>query len=291
MWSAYFDDHFSIVEKDAARHTDLVISSMFSILGWRLSSDKLVDFNSVCKVLGVQFDLRMSGVGPSFVTNTEDRISELCERLDEILESGKLSRSEGERFRGRLLFAAGQLFGRSTRNHIRTLSMHVQRGRKTLDHETLCALRSIRERISSNVPRKIVGPLIEHVHIYVDVSFEEETYSGIGGVIYDSSGSLLAFFSEELPSEFISRAKRGGQVSVIQEFEMLALLAALDLWSPIFLNKKVVVFTNSEAVRGSFLKTWSNNNLSSDLLLKIFQVEESSMCQIWLERVPSQSNP
>ena len=59
---------------------------MFSILGWRLSSDKLVDFNSVCKVLGVQFDLRMSGVGLSFVTNTEDRISELCERLDEILE-------------------------------------------------------------------------------------------------------------------------------------------------------------------------------------------------------------
>ena len=71
-------------------------------------------------------------------------------------------------------------------------------------------------------------------------------YSGMGGVIiaiYDSLGSLLAFFSEELPSEFMSRVTRDGQVFVIQEFEMLALLAALDLWSPIFLNKRVVVFT------------------------------------------------
>ena len=80
-------------------------------------------------------------------------------------------------------------------------------------------------------------------------------------------------------------------MSVIQEFDMLALLAALDSWNPMFLNRRVVVFTDSEAVRGSFPKTWSNNTLCSDLLLKIFQVEESSMCQIWLERVPSQSNP
>ena len=39
LWSSYFDDYFSIVEKEAARHTELVISAMFSILGWRLSPD------------------------------------------------------------------------------------------------------------------------------------------------------------------------------------------------------------------------------------------------------------
>ena len=63
--------------KDAARDTALVISAMFSILGWRLSADKLVDYATVCKVLGVQFDLRMSGAGLSYVANTEDRVSEL----------------------------------------------------------------------------------------------------------------------------------------------------------------------------------------------------------------------
>ena len=63
MWSSYLDDFFSIVETEASRHTDLIISAMFSILGWRLSTEKLVAYDTVCKVLGVQFDLRMSGRG------------------------------------------------------------------------------------------------------------------------------------------------------------------------------------------------------------------------------------
>lgn len=53
-------------------------------------------------------------------------------------------------------------------------------------------------------------------------------------------------------------------------------------------NRRVV---DSESVRGSFLKTWSNNDQCSFLLRKIFQVEAKCLCQVWLERAPSQSNP
>ena len=104
-----------------------------------------------------------------------------CECLDEILNSKQLARNDGERLRGRLLFVARQLFGRSARNLIRILSLHVQRGRKTLEDDTLNALQNIRNRISKNVPRKIVGSLTEHVHVYVDASFEDGKYAGIGG--------------------------------------------------------------------------------------------------------------
>jgi hypothetical protein len=38
----------------------------------------------------------------------------------------------------------------------------------------------------------------------------------------------------------------------------------------------------------SLYKTWSHN---SKLLARIFFVEESNLCPLWLERVPSQSNP
>lgn len=44
MWSAYFDDFFSITEATSSKHTDLIVSAFFSILGWRLSHDKLVDY-------------------------------------------------------------------------------------------------------------------------------------------------------------------------------------------------------------------------------------------------------
>ena len=37
LWTSYFDDCFSVAERETSRHTDLVISAVFSILGWKLS--------------------------------------------------------------------------------------------------------------------------------------------------------------------------------------------------------------------------------------------------------------
>ena len=61
MWSSYFDDFYSVEEEIICRYTDMVISSLFGILGWKLSADKLIDYGTVCKVLRAEFDLRMAG--------------------------------------------------------------------------------------------------------------------------------------------------------------------------------------------------------------------------------------
>ena len=47
----------------------------------------------------------------------------------------------------------------------------------------------------------------------------------------------------------------------------------------------------SKSVRGSFLKTWSANEDSDDMMSVIFRVEEEFDIPLWIERVPSQSNP
>ena len=56
------------------RHTDMVISTLFGILGWKLSSDKLIDYGTMCKVLGVEFNLRMAGEG-LFATQMSESVS------------------------------------------------------------------------------------------------------------------------------------------------------------------------------------------------------------------------
>ena len=84
MWTSYFDDFFSITDASSARHTDLVVLAMFNLLGWKLSADKLIDYHTVCKVLGVEFDFNMSGAGLTTVNNTADRVKELCDQLDSI---------------------------------------------------------------------------------------------------------------------------------------------------------------------------------------------------------------
>ena len=101
----------------------------------------------------------------------------------------------------------------------------------------------------------------------------------------------MSFFSEPRESSFLEKVKRGKQKNVIQEMEMLALLVGLSIWCPTWNGFRVVAFTDSEAVGHSFLKTWSKNDPCSYVLKCIFELEENNLCPIWLELVPSQSNP
>ena len=50
--------------------------------------------------------------------------------------------------------------------------------------------------------------------MYVDTSFEEELYSGIGRAVFDSLRNPLSFFSEEISSIFISEVKSDSQVTL-----------------------------------------------------------------------------
>ena len=160
--------------------------------------------------------------------NTDERVSEPWEHLDVIISSRHLRRSDGERLRGRLQFACGQLFGRFARNHCGILSSHIRANKARIGDDTLHALDCIRDQMKGNVPRRIVGTLSDHVHIYVDASFEDGKYSGLGGALYDSCGRPLKIFSEALDPLFLDRVKREGQVTIIQELEMLAHLVAME---------------------------------------------------------------
>eukprot|EP00435_Cladocopium_sp_Y103_P060244 s575_g22.t1 len=290
-WSSYFDDFLSLAEAGMERHTDMVITFLFSTLGWRLATEKLVDFDSVCKVLGVKLDLSEAHLGTTTVMNTPERVDELIADIDQILRSGMLTRREGERLRGRLQFASSQLFGRVIRNYMRQLSKHIASGRRTLGDEVKRALASVRDRILKNTPRKISGRLSDYVHLYVDASFEPEGFSGVGGVLYDSFGKCLGFFSEEVDQCLMSEVMQEGQKTVIQELEALGLLAGVSIFGDTLACTRVVVFTDSESVRGAFLKCWSVNENASRVLRQTFEMEDTLQVQLWLERVPSQSNP
>ena len=130
LWSVYFDDFLCLARSSESKHVEVCVDSLFSILGWRISKNKLLDFNTLCKVLGVQLDLRQSGDRLCFVTNTEERVEELVNELDGAIRTNMLPRSEGEKLRGRLQFASSQVH--VWMRLLKVLSNHVTRGRKTL---------------------------------------------------------------------------------------------------------------------------------------------------------------
>ncbi len=105
------------------------------------------------------------------------------------------------------------------------------------------------------------------------------------------SEKVISFFTVKVDTVTLDEIMSKGQKTVIQELEMMAALAAMKVWKDLTKTCRVVVFTDSEAVRGAFLKSWSANDDSDKMISVIFQVESDFDVPVWIERVPSQSNP
>ena len=133
--------------------------------------------------------------------------------------------------------------------------------------------------------------MCEWVHLYVDASFDPSGYSGAGGALFDSAGTCIGSFSEPISLELLDDIMREDQERIILELEGLAILAGLTVFAQLIRGKRVVVFTDNQAVQSCFVKCRSaNENL--DLIIKgTCSLEETLDVVAWIERVPSFSNP
>ncbi len=108
---------------------------------------------------------------------------------------------------------------------------------------TLKCLADISQLLQENIPRRISASQAEVLHIYVDTSFDTSSYSGLGGVVI-----------KRLKKKVIEAMMSKGQHTIIQEFEMMAVLGAFRSWEYELSRHRVLLFTDSEAVRGHFSK-------------------------------------
>ncbi|CAE7770088.1 unnamed protein product [Symbiodinium sp. CCMP2592] len=292
VWSFYFDDFLSACKPEERRHVEVVISTLFRILGWDLSLDKLLPYDVCCKVLGIKIDMAEARLGLFKLANTEKRVMELTAALDEVLLAERLSHSDCEKLRGRLQFASGQLFGRRAKVALHQLSRH-HGGR--LSEATSKACRFLRRLVSSNQSRLISRQLGNVVHVYVDASFSDEgKLCGIGGMAYDHKGSLLQWFGENLDASLVSQVMTSFErvkETVIFELEALAVHVALKCFFKALKGKNVVVFTDNEGVHGAFVKCWTVSQFATHVIDAVCEIEESLGFMIWYDRVPSASNP
>ena len=80
------------------------------------------------------------------------------------------------------------------------------------------------------------------------------------------------------PSSVLDAIVSKGQRTIIQELEMLAVLCAFKCWQEKATIHRSLLFTDSESVRGAFLKSWSANTDSDRLLNSIFEMSHCSVC-------------
>lgn len=100
-------------------------------------------FDSVCKILNVQLDLKDAKLGLALVSSIRKRVS-------------------FQRLRSRLQFANAQLFGRSMRLNLRDFNRHIASGRKVLSEGIVSALDKPNAALSA---RQVLQGVGDHVRI------------------------------------------------------------------------------------------------------------------------------
>ena len=114
----FFDDfcqlELNLLQDSAWKTAEMVMQ----LLGWTISSgdDKRRPFSKSFEILGAVISLPSSAGGPVEVSNKASRLEQLSDQVIELRRSFNktISRSFLESVKGRLLYAAGHTFGRST---------------------------------------------------------------------------------------------------------------------------------------------------------------------------------
>ena len=225
--------------------------------------------------------------------NTQGRKEELLATLRSILASGSLDRGELAKVRGRLQFASGQLFGRLARQAVHAFSSRGRLG-NGLDQRLVWALEYLCKLLSEGRPREISRGLGDSRLIFVDASFEPGGYCGLGGLVFDGSGTLLKWFGLQAPRALVTVLQTcfgEHRETVIYELEALAVALAIDLFKQELQGRNVMVFTDNSGVHGSFVKCWSDNPVGNALAYFTAWMEYELHAFVYYDRVPSPSNP
>ena len=78
---------------------------------------------------------------------------------------------------------------------------------------------------------------------------------------------------------------------MIHQAELFPILVGLYLWRERLYRRHVLIFVDNDACRAALIKGSSQNASSAQILTWIWQEIVVSQCLVWVDRVPSTSNP
>ena len=262
IWSAFFDDFVVLSHVMHESSTMATALSLFDLLSFQYSKDKLQPFSDKTEMLGVELDLTdvKNGNIRIRVRNKASRSIELCEVLHRILETKKVIVKELPSTIGKLQFAEGQLWGRAGRLALSELRRHEKSGDKeaALDDRSVDASRLLFEKLKDGKPRTIqISPKAKPFLLFTDGALEYDAngkpIAGIGAVLMCPDGSNLVF-GTKVPDRILQAWQTDGKTHVVGFVELYAAIAAFKTWAGTLKNQRVICFTDSWPVLDVLVK-------------------------------------
>jgi len=232
------------------------------------------------------------GEGILKVGNKPEARAALIDEIAGLLKEGVFPPARAAQLRGRLAWAASNLFGRCGAKACEALSAHAARGGPNviLDEGTAAALRWWMRFLEVAADRCVCldkgGP---PVLIFTDGAFEAGVAT-VGGVLWDPADGAFEFFGGVVGKELVKKWQATGIEQVIGQAEILPALLARLLWQERLVGRRSLNFIDNDAAREGLIRGRSRSQASAELLDCFWEVEARLAGSSWFSRVPSPSN-
>ena len=113
---------------------------------------------------------------------------------------------------------------------------------------------------------------------------------GIGGVLIDSSGRMASWFSHQLTEKICLALGVGDKATIIYEFELVAAIFGLTIWSEAIRDHCTVLFVDNEGVRFIIIKASAKGSIVLKLVKYYISLESDLALSMWCARVSSENN-
>ena len=292
--SCYFDDYILTATPQLAENTEASMTILLTMLGWAFdrTGPKSDSFSHMVQALGVVFHLTDSVHGMINISNTDKRLTEILELLDETLERNTLTVKQAQVLRGRLAFSDAFIFGRAGKSALQEISRHafakpfVKDIGIVLEHRLL----QLANRLKAGGPRCISSRLATSWFVFSDASFERDNEGGLGAVLVAPNGDCVSWFSFIMNEDLLLPLLSKGGETIIGELETAAVAMAINLWSRTLTSQHVVFFIDNDGAKYALIRGYSKSNMITRLCDFSCEILDDAVILPWFTRIPSASN-
>ncbi len=255
-----------------------------------MTEKKATVFNRHCEAPGVHFDLESSGEHVLRVNNASKRAAEICDQIQLVFREKKMDNKLALQLRGRLGFADTFLHGRFGALLMKHLIDHAYSSSINVSEELFHVLTALFIRMRDNKAKEVRVSSTDYKYIlHTDASYENGT-GGIGGVLIDSSGSVVRWFSHQLTEKICFALGAGDKATIIYELELVAATFGLTIWSDAIRDHCAILVVDNKGVRFTIIKASAKGSIVLKLVKYYISLESDLAVSMWCARVSSESN-
>ena len=289
--SHYFDDFPTIECASGAKVLSMAVEALLDEMGWQYAKEgvKALSFCEAFDALGVSFRLEKLHCGELALQNKLGRIDKICSMLEQIADKGRITGAEAAEIQGLINFASGFFVTRALRHLVSAFLPLAEQRNRGVAVTKLCQyaadlLRALGPRIHKLTDEK------RPIAIFTDAAWENEQATA-GLVICDPVHGLRHCRQIVVPISLVDHWRADGQEQIISQVELFALVAARHSYKDRLLNRRCICWIDNEAARFAAIKSASSSMTMKSLARLLCEIEIDFPSFIWIERVPSFSNP